>query len=109
MPIPTRASDDAEGANASTSYIYQNVGVTAALDTQEVGPGRFLVSGQVEVSGAREGAAAVPSPAGKLPLIGTFQQAIRVVVANGKKLRVAEAPDPEAGTLYLELRVDLLE
>jgi hypothetical protein len=106
-PLPTRTADDKASDGASTSYIYQNVGVTADLNAQSVGGGRFLVSGQIEVSGSRD--APTVGEAGKPPLIGTFQQALDVVVTNGKKLRIAEGPDPESGTLYIDLRVDLLE
>lgn len=104
-PIPTRTSDEGHADAGSTAYVYQNVGVTADLEAQSISGGRFLVSGQVEISGAREGSSAGDKP----PLIGTFQQELHVVVVNGKKVRVAEGPDPEAGTLYVDLRVDLLE
>jgi hypothetical protein len=108
-PLPTRSSEEARGDAGSTAYIYQNVGVTADLDARSIDNGRFLVSGQVEISGAREGAPAESTPSGKPPMIGTFQQELHVVVANGKKIRIAEGPDPESGTLYVDLRVDRLE
>lgn len=114
-PIPTRSSDSKESEGA-TSYIYQNIGMTADLQTQSVGKGRYMVSGQIEISGTREGtgvaaatAAAAATASGKPPLIGTFNQGLNVVVSTGKKIRIAESPDPEGGTLYLDLRVDILE
>ncbi len=107
-PIPTRSSDEKSGEPSSTSYVYQNVGVGGTFETQALGGGRLLVAGQIEISGAREASAAASS-GGKPPLIGTFQQDLRVVVRSGEKLRVAEAPDPDGGTLYIDLRVDLLE
>ena len=104
-PIPTKSSEDGR----SDAYIYQNVGVTADLEALSLTGGRFLVSGQVEISGARESTAAAASAGTKPPMIGTFQQELHVVVPNGKKMRIAEGPDPESGTLYVDLRVDLLE
>ena len=111
-PLPTRSGDDSRGDAGSTAYIYQNVGVTADLEAQSIAGGKFLVSGQIEISGARDGAASAvgaTTAGGKPPLIGTFQQELHVVVTNGKKVRVAEGPDPESGSLYIDLRVDLLE
>jgi len=107
-PIPTRSSEDQGGDAETTSYVYQNVGITADLETKAVGGDRLLVTGQVEISGAREGAATTPV-GGKPPAIATFQQELRVVLKVGEKLRVAEGPDPDGGTLYLDLRVDRLK
>ncbi len=106
-PIPTRASDLKPGESPATSYVYQNIGLTADLQTQALGAGRFLVSGQIEISGVRESPELTSCE--KPPLIGTFNQALQVVVQSGKKVRIAEGPDPEKGNLYLDLRVDLLE
>jgi hypothetical protein len=108
-PIPTRASEDKGGDAASTSYVYQNVGVTADLETTAVGSDRLLVTGEIEISGAREGATATPASSGKPPMIATFQQVLHVVLTLGEKLRVAEGPDPDGGTLYLDLRADRLK
>jgi hypothetical protein len=102
-PIPT-ASQSADGDDgAVTSYTYQNVGVTAKLSVRIVPDGRVMVEGQIEVSGAREEHESGP------PTIGTFQQALQVLMKEGAPLRVAEVPDPEDGTLYLELDVDVLD
>jgi hypothetical protein len=101
MPLPTRSSNG-DGEAASTSYVYQNIGVSADLRPVILTDGRFHVMGQVEVSGARD------QPVGaKAPVIGTFQQQLEVLVPSGKRVRVAEAPDPEVGTLYLDLQVNL--
>ncbi len=108
MPIPTRSAADGGEEPSSMSYVYQNVGVSADVETRVLADGRVLVSGQVEISGARESHVAGIA-LGKIPLIGTFQQSLHVVLREGKRLRVAEAPDPEAGTLYLDLQVDFLE
>jgi hypothetical protein len=103
-PIPTRSSEDKAGAAPTMSYVYQNVGVTANLKVQPVAPDRYVVRGGVEVSGAREGEP--DATAGKPPLIGTFNQALQVVVQRGRRVRVAEVPEPEGGTLFLDLLVD---
>lgn len=107
-PLPTRSSGDQGGEAASTSYVYQNVGVSADLETKSLGGERLLLTGQIEISGAREGPAAIAG-SGKPPVIATFQQALHVVLTNGEKLRVAEAPDPDGGTLYVDLRADRLK
>jgi len=107
-PIPTRSAGGENGAPAATSFVYQNVGVTADFETVALTDGRFFVSGQVEISGAREEQAGHASD-GKPPLIGTFQQSLKVVLADGKKLRIAEGPDPDQGVLYVDLQVDLLK
>ena len=105
-PLPTRAAEGA-GEPSATSYIYQNVGVSATFETQAIGNGRYLVVGQVEISGVRPPQTVGES--GKPPLIGTFNQSLRVVLPNGQKVRVTEGPDPEGGTLFLDLRVDRVE
>ena len=106
-PIPTRQSADASEA-PSTSFVYQNIGVTADLQTDVLPDRRLAVHGQVEISGAR-GAPLGDLTSTKPTLIGTFQQALRVVVTPGKRLRVAEAPDPEGGTVHLDIQVDIVE
>jgi hypothetical protein len=107
-PIPTRQSS-AEGSDApATSFVYQNIGVSADLQTDVLPDRRLVVHGQVEISGAR-GAPLGDVTSSKPTLIGTFQQALRVVVAPGKRVRVAEAPDPDGGTLHLDIQVDLVE
>jgi len=107
-PIPTRHSA-AESAEApSMSFVYQNIGVSADLQTDILPDRRLLVHGQVEISGAR-GASLGELTSTKPTLIGTFQQALHVVVAPGKRLRVAEAPDPDGGTVHLDLQVDIVE
>ncbi len=107
-PIPTRSSDDKGGETPATSYVYQNVGLTADLDVEALPGDRLLVAGQLEISGAREGQG-VAAAGGRPPMIGTYQQALRVVLKNGEKLRVAEGPDPEGGTMFVDLRVDRLK
>jgi hypothetical protein len=106
-PIPTRYAVEEGREPSSTSFVYQNVGVSADLMTQVLPDARVLIDGQVEVSAAR--GALGEAAGGKAPLIGTFQQVLRVTLREGKRLRVAEGPDPEGGTMYLDLEVDILE
>jgi len=107
-PIPTRQSA-AESAEApSMSFVYQNIGVSADLQTDVLPDRRLLVHGQVEISGAR-GAPLGDLTSAKPTLIGTFQQALRVVLVPGKRLRVAEGPDPDGGTIHLDIEVDIVE
>jgi hypothetical protein len=108
-PIPTSSAADAGGAPASvTSYVYQNVGMTAQVEVRVIGNGRILVTGAIEISGARRNPDVVQAPPG-MPLIGTFQQDLNVLLRAGKPLRIAEVPDPEGGTMYLELSAEVLD
>ena len=106
-PIPTRQSSG-DGADAATNFIYQNIGVSADLQTDVLSDRRLAVHGQIEISGVR-GAPLGELTSSKPTVIGTFQQALRVVVTPGKRMRVAEVPDPEGGTLHLDIQVDLVE
>ena len=107
-PIPTRQSAADASEAGSTSFIYQNIGVSSDLQVDVLSDRRLAVHGQVEISGAR-GAPLGDLTSSKPTLIGTFQQALRVVVTAGKRVRVAEAPDPEGGTVHLDIQVDLVE
>lgn len=104
-PIPTRSG---AGEDGSTSFTYQNVGMTAELEARLVADGRIIVSGVVEMSGARrDGPEGIQAPA-NAPIIGTFQQDLNVLLKQGKALRVAEVPDLDEGTLYLEVSAEVL-
>lgn len=108
-PIPTvSTARDEAGKPPVTNFIYQNVGVTAELMVNVLGQGKILLEGQVEASGAREG-----PPVGvggeKAPLIGTMQQALKVIVTEGKKLRVSETPAPEGGMFSLDIEAVVLQ
>ena len=109
MPIPASAkpSSDAAAEPAVVNYIYQNIGVNADMDIKIVSPGHVLLKGNIEISGARE---SKPRADGeKVPVLGTFSQALTIVAAENKRIRIAEAPDPDGGTLRLELEVDVLD
>jgi len=106
-PIPTTISSD-DGSTPVTSYVYQNVGMTAKIEARIMGDGRILISGAVEISGARREDLS-PGASVQAPTIGTFQQELNVLLRNGKPLRVAEVPDPEGGTMYLQLEAEILD
>ena len=107
-PIPTvsAAREDA-GKPPVTSYVYQNVGVNAKLTIKVLDNGRIHLRGGIEISGARETQVA-DTGGQKAPLIGTFQQSLTAIVVEGKKLRIAEAPDPDGGTLSLDIEAAVL-
>lgn len=108
-PIPTvSAAKEEPGKPAVTSFIYQNVGVDAELRIRVEGGGRIHLQGEIEISGTREGPA-LDAGTQKAPVIGTFQQHVEVTAQEGKKLRIAEATDPEGGILSLEIEADVLE
>jgi len=108
MPIPTtRSLGEPGGGDPGVTFVYQNVGMSAHLETQLVAPNRVLVRGMVEISGKRGGPSTEPDP-GNPPIIGTFQQDLSVVLKEGERLRVAEVPDPEGGTLFLALLAEVL-
>ena len=103
-PIPTTSKGaEAAGDAATMNYVYQNVGVSATLDVRVLGQGRVRLHGEIEISAARESGLTDPTGA-KIPTIGTFQQGLDIVVRDGRKTRVAEGPDPDGGTVYLELQ-----
>lgn len=105
-PIPTVRSPDGEGGEPITSYVYQNIGMTTRLQTNVLADGRFHVQGEIEISGAKPSELA--GDVAGMPLIGTFQQDIDILLRAGEPLRIAEAPDPEGGQRYLEIKVSLL-
>jgi Flp pilus assembly secretin CpaC len=106
-PIPTSTASD-DGSAPVTSYVYQNVGMTARIEARVLDDDRILVSGAIEISGARR-EAQLPGASKYAPTIGTFQQELNVLLRKGKPLRVAEVPDPEGGTMYLELEAEILD
>lgn len=109
MPIPTTQSvGEAADGEQEVSFVYQNVGMSAHLETRRLAADRILVRGMIEISGKRGGPAAGPDH-GNPPVIGTFQQDLSVVVRDGEPLRVAEVPDPEGGTRFLDLQAEVME
>lgn len=104
-PIPT-VRDNADG-DPVTSYVYQNVGMTARLRPELLAKKKLRVRGEVEISGSRD--AEMKENVEGMPIIGTFQLDLDVLLEEGKTLRVAEVPDPESGQRYLEITAELLD
>jgi hypothetical protein len=107
-PIPQKRREVTTDGDAPViAYTYQNIGVTGQLELDMIGD-KILANLQVEVSGPKEGAGeAARSDAP--PIIGTFQQQLVVVLTDGKSLRIAEVPDHEGGSLYLEVTAEVLD
>jgi len=106
MPIPTETDED-DGDGPVTSFVYQNVGVTANLTVIVWSNDRIVLSGQVELSGANESMGAAERA--QMPVIGTFQQEVNVVLKDGRPVKVAEVTDPEGRSLFLQIQVDILD
>jgi hypothetical protein len=108
MPIPTtRSATELDEGEPEVSFVYQNVGMSAHLETRFIDSDRVLVRGIIEISGKKDAPDAERDPSHP-PVIGTFQQDLSVVLRDGEPLRVAEVPDPEGNTLYMDLRVDVM-
>jgi len=106
-PIPTTSgAKDESGKVGATSYIYQNVGVNAKLSIRILDKGRIFVKGGIEISGARD--SQIVHADEKVPMIGTFQQTLQATLVEGKKLRVAEGPDPAGGMVSLDIQATVL-
>jgi len=106
-PIPTTsAPKDDSGKAGTTNYIYQNVGVNAKLSIKILDKSRIFLKGGIEISGARD--SQVGKADEKVPMIGTFQQTLQATLTEGKKLRVAEGPDPTGGILSLDIEASVL-
>jgi hypothetical protein len=102
-PIPTARTGGTD-AGKVTAFTYQNVGMTTNLKVELIDAKTVLLRGELELSGADDES----EIADAAPVIGTFQQGLDVVVSEGKGLRIAEVPDPEGGTRFLEVEVDVL-
>jgi len=108
MPIPTHKAPDRDEAEGEvTKFVYQNVGVTANFEVRMLSADRIELIGQIELSGANDQMDAAGQA--QMPVIGTFQQELRVVLKAGQPLKVAEVTDPEGRSLFLQLQVDVLD
>lgn len=108
IPTSTMVGDDPD-AQPVTSYSYQNIGMSAQVETVILQDGRVLLTGQFELSGGRDKPPAEAGADDDLPVIGTFQQSLNVLLDPGKPVRVAEVPDHDGGTLFLELIAEIGE
>lgn len=107
-PIPTaRTAEKDQPQDQMDFYVYQNVGMSAELRPQLLPDGRVRLSGQIEISGSRE-SEMKETPLG-MPVIGTFQQDLDVLLKMDQALRVAEVPDPEGGQRFLEITVKRMD
>jgi Flp pilus assembly secretin CpaC len=107
-PIPSETEIDTGGSGKPvTTYVYQNVGMTAHIRAVVLEGGRVHLKGEVDISGG-EAARNQDTPTGRPPVIGTFQQSLEIVLTEGKPLRVAEVPDPDGGTHFLEITVEVI-
>lgn len=102
IPTATTVGEDPD-AQPMTSYSYQNIGMSAQVETVILPNGKVLLVGQFELSGGRDQPPTEATETDDLPVIGTFQQSLNVILEPGKPVRVAEVPDHDGGTLFLEL------
>lgn len=106
-PIPAETQVDPDGEPVTT-YVYQNVGMSATINAVALDGGRVHLKGQIEISG-KEAKDENTASDGRPPVIGTFQQAVQVILQDGQPMRVAEVPDPDGGTHFLEITVEVLK
>jgi hypothetical protein len=112
VPIPTTTSSAGEGddstCGSTTTFSYQNVGLTARLRAKVHYPDALVaLRGAVEVSTAKEATrSATGTP--RAPTIGAFQQEFSVLMEEGTPLELASVSKPEGGSLKVRLEVDIL-
>ena len=109
VPIPTAtfaSRDEGDRPGTATSYTYQNIGLTAALETRAI-EGRIEVHGNLEISAAKR--SDEDAAGGGAPTIGAFQQSFNVLLEPGQPLELAEVSSPRGGTVSVHLRVDRLK
>jgi hypothetical protein len=110
VPIPTTVFNtskaDGDKIVPVTSFTYQNVGFTARLRVS-VDPGsRLLVSGKVDSSFILDGQTG-GDPA-QPPRIESLSQELNLLLHDGKPLRVTTIGDGGTGSLYMEIKAELL-
>jgi hypothetical protein len=108
VPIPTTTSGAQGKGGSTTTYSYQNVGLTAELWARVPLEDQVVLRGEIEISGARE---AIRNDAGGpvAPMIGTFEQSFNVLLREGTPLELAEVAKPEGGPLSVRLQADILD
>ena len=98
-------ADNMEAAT-STSYTYQNVGLTAELRAKVLSETQVVLRGDIEVSAAKE---STGTHAGAAPTIGTFDQRFNVLLDDGKPLELAQVSNPEGGTVSIRVEANLMK
>ena len=111
IPIPTTTFNSANTVGSDivpvTSYQYQDVGVSASLESRVVRGDKIRVSGQIEVSAIQQGDA--DSSRANAPKVGTFSHEFDVILADGVETTLAEVPKPGGGSLSLALAASILD
>lgn len=108
VPIPSttyRGQDENVEAATSTSYTYQNVGLTAELRARVLSDKQVVLKGNIELSAAKE---STGTRAGAAPTIGTFDQQFNVLLDNGKPLELAQVSNPEGGAVSIRVEANLM-
>jgi len=108
VPIPStthRGQDDNMEAATSTSYTYQNVGLTAELRARVLSDKQVVLRGDIEVSAAKE---STGIRAGAAPTIGTFNQRFNVLLDDGEPLELAQVANPEGGAVSIRVEASLM-
>lgn len=105
VPIARAADSDCEGA-AGSPVSYQNVGLGVTLHTRIVAAGGIRVHGEVELSSIAPEETAPVRVLGA-PTVASFRHVFDVIVAEGARTIVAEAPDAEGGTVVLTLTAEV--
>lgn len=105
-PIPTSEATAAANVSEVTSFSYQNVGVSANIDTRIIEQDRIQLRGVVEISDVEPG----PTFAGRAaPKLGTFRHRFHVVLADGASQLISQVPKPGGGSASLELTAQILD
>jgi hypothetical protein len=109
VPIPTSTfsgKEDGPTGGSTTSYTYQNVGLTAHVRAKVIDD-VVALRGEIDVSTARSAtrdSAGVPLA----PTIGTFQQEFSVLLDERTPLELASVSNPDGGTLSIRIEADIL-
>lgn len=98
VPIPV---DRATAEQPATSFSYQNVGFTAAVEALVLPDGKIQLAGNIEDSSL-----AGPVPSGGGPIIQTLDQRVVAVLDDGVPLRINSVEETETRSLYIEIEAD---
>ena len=109
VPIPTTTTQDVSGADAKTvtSLSYQNAGLSASLEASILGGGAVLLNARLEDSSFT---GPMENSAGARPRdMRSMNQNLRVVLKEGKPLRVASIDNADGESFHLEIEADILD
>jgi len=108
-PIPTSTYNTASKGGAPapvTSFSYQNLGMTVALETRVVTEGRIRVHGSIEVSGVDRKLDTRDTPP-EVPKLGTFNHRFNAILKDGVTTTLSSVPHPGGGSIVVKLRADI--